>query len=244
MFRTSLIPDELSVYEALPAIERGEQITISWPDVSNVMYERLVARRPELSGQLMERGVERGPRLVSAVREFDQGLEAARVRREHAASRIPLMWAGMADYWGPQRPDAFRTALHTFLVVANLEALVDMGAVHFDEDPPLPDGLRPSHARHQHFQNPAVAEALDGTPPFWSAAITIAGQSLYIFAPEGLLDDVKDELHKRKPNVSFLVSKFIVPQVELHVITEPMTLTYHPTDLQVQKVRDENFAEV
>jgi hypothetical protein len=209
-----------------------------------VMYERLVSRRSELSGQLLERGVEPGPRLVSAVQEFDQMLESARIHRDNATGRIPLMWAGMADYWGTRRREAFRTALHNFLALANLEAVLSMGAVHFDEDPPLPYGLRPAGNQHEHFQNPAVGEALGGTPPFWSAGITIANQSLYIFAPENLLDHVRDELHKRKPNVSFLVSKFIVPQVEMHVITQLTTLSYYPTDLQVQKVRDENFNEV
>jgi hypothetical protein len=244
VFRTDMIPDEVSTYEAVPAIERAEPIAISWPNLSDAMYRRLLSRRTRLRRELSERGIEPGPDLLSAIREFDQGLEAGQIRREHSGSRIPMMWDGMASGWGLQRRDAFLGALHNFLVIANLHALMAMGAVHFDDDPPLPYGLRPASDPHVWFQNPSVAEALGENPPFWAASIKVADQSLYIYAPRRLVEDLEHELFKRRPTISFLMARFVVPQVEIYMLQRPEALIYFPDDLRLDKLRDENFEEV
>lgn len=246
-FRTHLMPDEISVYEAVAAIARDEPVVIRWPAVSNEIYERLASRRSVLTHELNQRGVEPGQRLLSAFQQFDEQFEAGRVRRDHAASRVPLMWKGMAmaEYWGPPAlfREAFREALQHFLVIANLNAIIHMAAVQFPEDPSPPEELRPRGDHRKPLQNPTVAAALGCAPPFWTADVSIGGENLYVFAPRTMVERAyHDSLHGRA-NTTFLV-RFVIPELEERLIGEPTPRVYRPSDLEVHKIRDEEFEEV
>jgi hypothetical protein len=238
-FRTDLIPDEVSVYEALPAIARGDPVAITWPQFSDDLYEKLVATRPDLRQGLLERGHVPGERLVTAIEQFDRALRAGRLRRDEAAARIPLMWAGMAEWW--VHADAFRRALHRFLALVNIKALLNLGSVQFEGDYwPLPGDLQLNPLNSELFQTPSVAEVFEGELPFWAADVGIAGEALYVFAPRPLVQKAYMEgVAKAGP----FLRDFLVPQVENSLIGQQKTIIYRPEDLTIYKIRDESFEE-
>jgi SEFIR domain len=243
-FRTDLQPDEVSVYEALPAIERGEPVDVRWPSISDELYETLSARRPDLQRQLLDRGLEPGELVLRAIEAFDLALSAASQMRDRAAERIPLMWGGMAEsgYWGPTlNGAAFRPALEHFLALANIGALLNMGSTQFEEDfRPLPGGLSPAVSSSQVFQLPAVTEVFDAEPPFWAIDVELAGVSLYIFAPRAMATQV---MRSGAGAGGRFFRDFFVPQMEQRLIAQDRQLSYSPNDVVVQKLRDESFEE-
>lgn len=133
---------------------------------------------------------EPGLSLRYALEQFDVRLKFGCVRLEHAMDRVPLIWDGIEQHWAPdpgRRRDALEEAVQRFLVMANLNALLALGAVRFAEDPALPDGLLVSSQRHKNFQKPQVAEALQASGPFWAADMSIGGHPLDVFAPKHVL---------------------------------------------------------
>ncbi len=242
-FRSDLLPDEVTVYEALPVIERGEAVGIRWPQLSDYLYETLSARRPDLSRQLLDRGNEPGESLVKAIEAFDTALSAAGRRRDRAAERIPLMWAGMTEsgYWGPSLGGTFRYSLEHFLVLANIRALLSMGGVQFEEGyRPLPGGLRSGTVTSETFQLPAVAEAFDAEPPLWAVEVELAGECFYVFAPRAMVERVG---YDGAGAGGRFFRDFLVPQMEDRLIGRDKQVAYQPSAVTVGKVRDGNFDE-
>lgn len=239
-FRDDLHPDEVGVYERVPAIVRGEPVAIRWPSLSEELYELLVARRPDLRRQLLERGHVPGEQLVRAMRQFDEMLAAASRLRDGAAGRIPLMWEGMREsgWWGRAAQERFRRALQNYLVLVNAHVLLSLGSIQFEDDHrPLPDGVCIGMTDHELVQLPEIAEALGAQPPFWAAD---AGE-FYVYGPRHLCSEA---YRKGVGRAARFFGDFVVPQREELLIGSEARVSYDPVHVIVYKLRDETFEEL
>jgi hypothetical protein len=242
-FVSDLLPDDTDVYEAGLALAAGRQVSIRWSELNDDLFERFNVRRPDLRRQLAERGVEDGLQMVRSVEAFDRALAAASLRRDGAADRIPLMWAGMKEsgYWSGMIDDAFRSALKNFLVLANMYTLRSLGQVQFREDQrELPAGIQTADTDSVLFQRPAVAAAFDAHPPFWAADVVMAGEPFYVYAPKGM---TQMAYRKGAGDAESFMRSFLVPQMELRLLGSNKLVTYDPKAVTIHKVRNERFEE-
>jgi hypothetical protein len=243
-FLDDLVPNDADIYEATRAVAEGRPVAIRWPSLNDELFERFSARRPDLRRQLAERGVEEGLEMAGSIESFDIALNSASRKRDSAAERIPLMWAGMAEaeFFGSLAESRFRVALKGFLVLVNAYTLSSLGTVQFDEDyRELPWGFRPGETSSSLFQHPAIAEALSSEPPFWAADTSFAGASFYVYAPKATTIAA---YRKGAASAGAYLERFLIPQMELQLLESDRTITYEPTAITIHKVRDEDFKEV
>ncbi len=242
-FADDLLPDPVDVYEASRAVAAGGQVSIRWSEPNDDLFERFSVRRPDLRRQLTEHGVEEGVQMVGSIETFDRALTHASRRRDGAAARIPLMWAGMKEsgYWRGVVDDAFREALKNFLVLANMYALRDLGEVQFEEDRrDLSAGIQAKDSDIELFQRPAVAAAFDASPPFWAADVDMAGEPFYVFAPKDMAVSAEED---GAANAGLFMRHFLVPQMETRLLGRDKQVTYDPETVTIYKVRNERFEE-
>ena len=237
-FRDDLNPDEVSVYEAIRAIERGEPVAIRWSPFSDHLYELLVARRPDLRRQLLARGHDPGEELADAIHEFDVALAGASHYRDRAAERIAPMWRGMeaSALWGLEPRNRFRRILQNFLVLANVHALLALGRIQFEDDHrPLPGKLRIGSLPSEWYQTPAVAEALGAQLPFWAADLEAADNAFYVYAPRA---HAIRAYHDGAALAGGFFADFLVPQLELRLIGTDDAVAHDPAAVHIHKLRD------
>jgi hypothetical protein len=154
------------------------------------------------------------------------------------------MWSGISEspLWDGEPREALQDALHPFLVMANLSALLSLAVVQFKEDfRELPDGITPNEGWIEIFQRPAVVEALNTRLPVWAAEVELAGESLYVHAPKRVAQDAYNFGAGAGP----FMRKYLVPQVEMHLLSRESreVVVYDPESVSIHKLRNEHFDE-
>jgi hypothetical protein len=244
-FVDDLVPNEADIHEATRAVADKRPISIQWSPIQERMFETLSARRPDLRRQLADlKGVEEGEPMARSIEAFDLALGSASRNRDGAAARITPMWTGISEstYFKGDEERVFGEALMSFLVVVNAFTLSSLGIVLFEEDQfELPANIRPADLKSSMYQHLSAANALSYPPPFWSADTQFADLSFYVFAPKEMAIDA---FRKGAGAAGYFMRKFLIPQTEFKLIESSRVVTYDPAEVRINKLRDENFAEV